>query len=61
MTYQELKNKDNYCTIGYGDKKKFFQTQGEAMAYIEDNKLPHCFHSIWVDEMGYLQVTVHAY
>jgi hypothetical protein len=31
------------------------------MAYIEDNKLPHCFHSIWVDEMSYPHETVHAY
>ena len=61
MTYQELKNKDNYCTIGYGKKTKFFQDEQEAMAHIEDNGLPHIYHSVWTDEMGYPHETVHAY
>lgn len=61
MKYEELKNKDNYYTIGYGEKTKFFQTQGEVIAYIEDNKLPHNFHSVWTDEMGYMHETVHTY
>jgi hypothetical protein len=61
MTYEELKNKDNYHTIGYGKNTKYFQHYTEAVEYIEENNLPHTFNSVWTDEMGYIQESVHTF
>lgn len=61
MTYEELKNKDNYCTIGYGKNAKYFQHYNEAVKYIEENNLPHTFHSIWTDEFGYMHESVKTF
>lgn len=61
MTYEELKNTDNYARIGYGKNAKYFQTESEAMDYIRKNGLPHSFNTIWTDEMGYMHETTHTF
>jgi hypothetical protein len=57
MTYQNLKNKNNYYTVGYGEKQVFFDDYSDAIEYASSHKYT-TYASVWTDEFGYIHETV---
>lgn len=61
MNYNQLRDDSNYHKVSINGKTEYFDDYTDAIAFIRENGLPHTFHSVWTDCMGYMQETVHTF